>query len=97
MIADTDDDNDRPSKRTRADFRPDDIDGMQSSPGRSQQGHSRDDVPMTDRTDDYPYEVQTSPQHYSFRIFKLRLTLLVIFRMMMMTKLSLRCIGFKEL
>ncbi|OMO57142.1 Mini-chromosome maintenance, DNA-dependent ATPase [Corchorus capsularis] len=61
---DTDDDNYRPSKRSRADFRPpaaarsyDDTDGMQSSPGRSQQGHSRDDVPMTDRTtDDYGYE-----------------------------------------
>ncbi|GAV82593.1 MCM domain-containing protein/MCM2_N domain-containing protein [Cephalotus follicularis] len=54
---DTDDDNYRPSKRSRADFRPpaaprsyDDTDGMQSSPGRSQ------DVPMTDPTDDYPYE-----------------------------------------
>ncbi|OMP00910.1 hypothetical protein CCACVL1_03252 [Corchorus capsularis] len=52
---DTDDENYRPSKRSRADFRPsaaarsyDDTDGMQSSPGRSQQGHSRDDVPMTD-------------------------------------------------
>ncbi|KAJ0101307.1 hypothetical protein Patl1_05630 [Pistacia atlantica] len=49
---DTDDDNYRPSKRSRADFRPrrsqDDTDGMQSSP--------RDDVPMTDATDDYPYE-----------------------------------------
>ncbi|CAI0423316.1 unnamed protein product [Linum tenue] len=59
----TDDDNYRPSKRSRADFRPpnepqsyDDTDGMQSSPGRSQRGHSRDDVPLTDQTDDYPYE-----------------------------------------
>ncbi|CAK9178789.1 unnamed protein product [Ilex paraguariensis] len=60
---DTDDDNYRPSKRTRADFRPpnntrsfDDTDAMQSSPGRSQRGHSREDVPMTDQTDDDPYE-----------------------------------------
>ncbi|OMP05478.1 DNA replication licensing factor mcm2 [Corchorus olitorius] len=61
---DTDDDNYRPFKRSRADFRPpaaarsyDDTDGMQSSLGRSQQSHSRDDVPMTDRTtDDYGYK-----------------------------------------
>ncbi|XP_065853028.1 DNA replication licensing factor MCM2 [Euphorbia lathyris] len=57
---DTDDDSYRPSKRSRADFRPpasqrgnDDTDGMQSSPGRSQRGHSREDVHMTDPTDDY--------------------------------------------
>ncbi|OMO79152.1 DNA replication licensing factor Mcm2 [Corchorus olitorius] len=64
LLHDQDDDNYRPSKRSRADFRPptaarsyDDIDGMQSSLGRSQQSHSRDDVPMTDRTtDDYGYE-----------------------------------------
>ncbi|XP_061991062.1 DNA replication licensing factor MCM2 [Rosa rugosa] len=53
---DTDEDNYRPSKRARADFRPprsaDDTDGMPSSPGRSQPGHSREDVPMTDQTDD---------------------------------------------
>ncbi|XP_042503270.1 DNA replication licensing factor MCM2 [Macadamia integrifolia] len=61
---DTDEDgNYRPPKRSRADFRPprgprsyDDADGMQSSPGRSQRGHSRDDVPITDQTDDEPYE-----------------------------------------
>ncbi|KVH95745.1 DNA replication licensing factor MCM2 [Cynara cardunculus var. scolymus] len=60
---DTDDENYRPSKRTRADFRPpsgardfDDTDAMQSSPGRSQREHSREDVPMTDQTDDDPYE-----------------------------------------
>ncbi|KAL3519237.1 hypothetical protein ACH5RR_017386 [Cinchona calisaya] len=60
---DTDDDNYRPSKRTRADFRPpttprsfDDTDAMQSSPGRSQRGHSREDVPVTDPTDDDPFE-----------------------------------------
>lgn len=34
---------------------------MQSSPGRSQRGHSRDDVPMTDQTDDDPYEVLYFP------------------------------------
>lgn len=72
LIADTDDDNYRPSKRSRADFRPpashrsyDDTDGMQSSPGRSQQGHSREDVPMTDQTDDYPYEVINSHHIWS--------------------------------
>ncbi|KAJ1418660.1 P-loop containing nucleoside triphosphate hydrolase [Sesbania bispinosa] len=58
---DTDDDSYRPSKRSRADFRPpvpsdDDLDGMQSSPGRSQRGHSREDVPMTDQTEDDRYE-----------------------------------------
>ncbi|KAK7348042.1 hypothetical protein VNO80_22591 [Phaseolus coccineus] len=50
---DTDDDSHRPSKRARADFRaslPSD-DDLQSSPGRSR-GHSRDDVPMTDQTED---------------------------------------------
>ncbi|XP_043717807.1 DNA replication licensing factor MCM2-like [Telopea speciosissima] len=61
---DTDEDgNYRPSKRSRADFKPprvprsyDDADGMQSSPGRLKRGHSRDDVPITDQTDDEPYE-----------------------------------------
>lgn len=59
---DTDDDNYRPSKRSRADRPPamprsnDDTDAMQSSPGRSQRGHSREDVPMTDQTDDEPYD-----------------------------------------
>lgn len=68
LVTDTDDDNYRPSKRTRADFRPpttprsfDDTDAMQSSPGRSQQGHSREDVHMTDQTDDEPYEVSCTP------------------------------------
>nr|CAD1820219.1 unnamed protein product [Ananas comosus var. bracteatus] len=61
---DTDEDmNFRRAKRHRADFRPppsgarsdDDADAaMQSSPGRSQRGHS--DVPFTDQTDDDPYE-----------------------------------------
>ena len=66
MIEDMDDDDDnyRPSKRSRADFRPpgggrsyDDTDAEQSSPGRSQHGDSREDVPMTEPTDDEPYEV----------------------------------------
>lgn len=64
-MVDTDDEvTIRRSKRHRADFRPsggarsdDDGDAMQSSPGRSQRGHSRDDVPMTNQTDDDPYEV----------------------------------------
>ncbi|KAK5802102.1 DNA replication licensing factor MCM2-like [Gossypium arboreum] len=71
---DIDDDNNRPSKRTRADFRPDDTDGMQSSPGRSQQGHSRDDVPMTDRTDDYPYEDDDDDQA-EFEMYRVQGTL----------------------
>ena len=67
LTADADDDsNFRPPKRFRADFRPpsgarsdDDGDGpTQSSPGRSQGGHSRDDVPMTDQIDDDLYEVR---------------------------------------
>ncbi|OIT05445.1 PREDICTED: DNA replication licensing factor MCM2 [Nicotiana attenuata] len=60
---DTDDDNYRPSKRTRADFRPtntqrnfDDTDAMPSSPGASQRVNSSQDVPMTDQTDDDGYE-----------------------------------------
>ncbi|KAJ0969281.1 hypothetical protein J5N97_022158 [Dioscorea zingiberensis] len=67
LLHDPDSDDDigfRRPKRSRADFRPpggaisdDDGEGpMLSSPGRSQQGHSRDDVPMTDQTDDDPYE-----------------------------------------
>ncbi|KAK8490831.1 hypothetical protein V6N13_093104 [Hibiscus sabdariffa] len=77
---DTDDDNYRPSKRPRADSRPtaarsqDDTDGMQSSPGRSQQGHSRDDVPMTDRTDDYPYEDDDDDQA-EFEMYRVQGTL----------------------
>ncbi|KAJ1421767.1 Nucleic acid-binding, OB-fold [Sesbania bispinosa] len=61
LLHDQDDDSYRPSKRARADFRPpvpsdDDLDGMQSSPGRSERGHSREDVPMTDQTEDDRYE-----------------------------------------
>ncbi|KAG2557542.1 hypothetical protein PVAP13_8NG240000 [Panicum virgatum] len=65
---DTDEDmNFRRPKRHRASFRPpsgprtprsdDDGDGATpSSPGRSQRGYSGGDVPMTDQTDDDPYE-----------------------------------------
>nr|ACN78877.2 minichromosome maintenance 2 protein [Pisum sativum] len=60
---DTDDDSYRPSKRARADHRSsvppseDDLDGMNSSPGRSQRGqHSRDDNPTTDQNEDDQYE-----------------------------------------
>lgn len=71
MAADTDDDSYRPSKRSRADLRPppaarnhDDADGTQSSPGRSKRGHghSREDFPATDQTDDEPFEVSTQNQ-----------------------------------
>lgn len=63
LVADTDDDSYRPSKRSRADRPPrrrvhnDTDNGLQSSPGRSQPVNSRDDVPMTDQTDDYADEV----------------------------------------
>ncbi|CAL9129890.1 unnamed protein product [Musa textilis] len=67
MLYDQDMDDDinfRCPKRFRADFRPpaggrseDDTEGStQSSPGRFQRGHSRDDVPVTDQTDDDQYE-----------------------------------------
>ncbi|KAK4836622.1 hypothetical protein QYF36_025501 [Acer negundo] len=86
---DTDDDSYRPSKRSRADFRPrrgnnDDTDGMQSSPGRGRgsnddtdgmqsspgRGHSRDDVPMTDATDDYPSDDEDGddPEFEMYRV-----------------------------
>ncbi|MBA0682031.1 hypothetical protein Goari_023790 [Gossypium aridum] len=78
---DIDDDNYRPSKRQRADLRPpsaprsyDDTDGLQSSPGRSQQDHSRDDVPMTDRTDDYRYEDEGDDQG-EFEMYRVQGTL----------------------
>ncbi|KAM7468806.1 hypothetical protein LguiB_016368 [Lonicera macranthoides] len=78
---DTDDDNYRPSKRTRADFRPpstarsfDDTDAMQSSPGRSQPGHSREDVPMTDQTDDDPYEDEDNGEG-EFEMYRVQGTL----------------------
>jgi hypothetical protein len=62
FIADTDDDSYRPSKRARADHRSsvpsdDDLDGMNSSPGRSPRRHSREDNPTTDQNDDDQYEV----------------------------------------
>ena len=68
-VADTDEDmNFRRPKRHRTSFRPpsgprtprsdDDGDGATpSSPGRSQRGYSGGDVPMTDQTDDDPFEV----------------------------------------
>ncbi|KAJ8452179.1 hypothetical protein Cgig2_016760 [Carnegiea gigantea] len=75
---DTDDDNYRPSKRSRADFRPprsyDDTDAEQSSPGRSQHGHSREDVPMTDPTDDDPYE-DDDDEEGEFEMYKVQGTL----------------------
>ncbi|CAI0381468.1 unnamed protein product [Linum tenue] len=81
LLHDLDDDNYRPSKRSRADFRPptdpqsyDDTDGMQSSPGRSQRGHSRDDVPMTDQTDDYPYEDEDGDEG-EFEMYRVQGTL----------------------
>ncbi|CAI0463746.1 unnamed protein product [Linum tenue] len=81
LLHDLDDDNYRPSKRSRADFRPpnepqsyDDTDGMQSSPGRSQRGHSRDDVPLTDQTDDYPYEDEDGDEG-EFEMYRVQGTL----------------------
>ncbi|CAB4263881.1 unnamed protein product [Prunus armeniaca] len=75
---DTDDDSYRPSKRARADFRPprsyDDNDGMQSSPGRSQRGNSREDVPMTDQTDDDGYE-DDDDQEAEFEMYRVQGTL----------------------
>ncbi|KAK9277392.1 hypothetical protein L1049_006935 [Liquidambar formosana] len=78
---DTDDDNYRPSKRSRADFRPpaaarsyDDTDAMQSSPGRSQRGQSREDVPMTDQTDDEPYEDEDDDEA-EFEMYRVQGTL----------------------
>lgn len=81
---DTADDSYRPSKGSRADFRPpksyDDVDtddDLQSSPGRSQRSHSREDVPMPDQTKGFQdededgdegefemYRVQGTPREY---------------------------------
>ncbi|PON91754.1 DNA replication licensing factor Mcm [Trema orientale] len=80
---DTDDDNYRPSKRARADFRPpashrppyDDADGMQSSPGRSQRPpHSREDFPTTDQTDDDPFEDEDDEEG-EFEMYRVQGTL----------------------
>uniref|UniRef100_A0A175YR75 DNA replication licensing factor MCM2 n=1 Tax=Daucus carota subsp. sativus TaxID=79200 RepID=A0A175YR75_DAUCS len=79
---DTDEDNFRPLKRTRADFKPppanprsfDDTDGMQSSPGRPQWGNSREDVPMTDQTDDDPYEDEDNDEG-EFEMYRVQGTL----------------------
>ncbi|RRT55855.1 hypothetical protein B296_00027311 [Ensete ventricosum] len=74
-VADMDDDiNFRRPKRFRADFRPpaggrseDDTEGStQSSPGRFQRGHSRDDVPVTDQTDDDQYECSLEIDYKQF-------------------------------
>ncbi|CAM8902433.1 unnamed protein product [Rhodiola kirilowii] len=71
---DTDDENYRPPKRSRDD-RPshvgrdnDDPDATPSSPGRSQGHHSRDDVPMTDPTDDDPYEDQDDDDYSLYTV-----------------------------
>lgn len=45
---------------------------MQSSPGRGQQ--SRDDVPMTDATDDYPYEDEDGDEA-EFEMYRVQGTL----------------------
>lgn len=78
---DTDDDSYRPSKRSRADFRPprsyddaDTDDGLQSSPGRSQRGHSREDVPMTDQTEDYQDEDEDGDEG-EFEMYRVQGTL----------------------
>lgn len=78
---DTDDDSYRPSKRSRADFRPprsyDDVDtddGLQSSPGRSQSRHSRQDVPMTDQTEDYQDEDEDGDEG-EFEMYRVQGTL----------------------
>lgn len=113
----TDSDDDigfRRSKRSRADFRPpggatsdDDGDGpMLSSPGRSQQGHSRDDVPMTDQTDDDPYEVLLSLPlslyiYHGFYLFHLESIISFVFfnnvyRMILMLRARTICIVSKE-
>ncbi|KAI3409716.1 DNA replication licensing factor MCM2 [Psidium guajava] len=77
---DTDDDSYRPSKRHRADFRrpnrprsTDDTDGPPSPPGRSPGGHSREDVPMTDQTDD-PYEDEDDEEG-EFEMYRVQGTL----------------------
>lgn len=77
---DTDDDSYRPSKRHRADFRrpnrprsTDDADGPPSPPGRSPGGHSREDVPMTDQTDD-PYEDEDDEEG-EFEMYRVQGTL----------------------
>ncbi|VVA30417.1 PREDICTED: DNA replication licensing factor [Prunus dulcis] len=61
-----------------ADFGPpriyDDNDGMQSSPGRSQHGYSREDAPMTDQTDDDGYE-DDDDQEAEFEMYRVQGTL----------------------
>ncbi|KAK9117759.1 hypothetical protein Sjap_016706 [Stephania japonica] len=80
---DTDEDvNYRRPKRSRADFRPprdatsvDDTDGMHSSPGRSQHAFSRDDIPMTDQTDDEHYEDEDDDDDGEFEMYRVQGTL----------------------
>ncbi|KAL9254469.1 DNA replication licensing factor MCM2-like protein [Drosera capensis] len=83
LLHDQDEDYDdyRPSKRTRTDFRPstaaranDDSDPYQSSPARSQPGHSREDLPMTDATDDDPY-AEDGDDEGEFEMYRVQGTL----------------------
>ncbi|KAL5700520.1 DNA helicase [Ranunculus cassubicifolius] len=82
MLHDQDTDEDisyRRPKRSRAvppgDARSyDDADAMQSSPGRSQRGHSGGDVPMTDQTDDDPYEDEDDEEG-EFEMYRVQGTL----------------------
>ncbi|KAK9707021.1 hypothetical protein RND81_07G167600 [Saponaria officinalis] len=76
---DTDEDSYRPPNRSRAGLRnagvgpsQDDTDAEQSSPGRSQPGHSREDVPMTP-TDDDQYEDDEEEAEYE--MYKIQGTL----------------------
>ncbi|KAL8153547.1 hypothetical protein V2J09_011307 [Rumex salicifolius] len=78
---DTDDENRRPPKRSRGNAHPspggrsfDDTDPEQSSPGRSQHGYSREDVPMTDQTDDDPYEDENDDEA-EFEMYRVQGTL----------------------
>lgn len=76
---------------------------MPSSPGASQRVNSSQDVPMTDQTDDDPYEVCTFTVTFRLRLTIIELPeyisyILNIFpcRMMKTMKGSLRCTGFRE-
>ncbi|GJN40222.1 hypothetical protein PR202_gb29406 [Eleusine coracana subsp. coracana] len=84
---DTDEDsNFRRPKRHRASFRPlsgprtphsdDGGDGATpSSPGRSQRGYSGGDVPMTDQTDDDPYEDEFDEEEDEMNMYRVQGTL----------------------
>lgn len=78
---DTDDESRRPPKRSRGHAHPspggrsfDDTDLDQSSPGRSHHGYSREDVPMTDQTDDDPYEDENDDEA-EFEMYRVQGTL----------------------